>query len=67
MKTKVTVIFFKTSGKYNITEKFETDIETFEGNKIIDLIKKNYPTAKHNNFTVEVERGLAWNKWLVLI
>lgn len=68
-KTTVTVEYFKTGSnrKFYTSFTYYSDLEPWEMPNIIEEVKTQTDHDKNKNFTVEVEKGNAWNKVLVII
>lgn len=62
--TKVKVEFFKYTGKWYSSFEFETPIKVFEMQSIVIDAKTKPEFINGMDFTVEVDDGKGWNKYL---
>lgn len=61
---EVTVHFYKTTGKYYITEKYFSKLNPWDGPKVTAEVKEKYPLTNRYHYVIEVDNGSRWNSWL---
>lgn len=64
--TKVKIEFFKDGGKWYTSFNYESNLEVWDIDGILSEVRLNKMFIKTMNFTLEVEKGESWNKYLFI-
>ncbi len=65
MKTKITVNFFKESGKWYDRVEIESQIEPYNISDIKLAVRELNPIANSMDHTIEISKDDMWNMYLV--